>query len=91
MEAERDVENVEKILEAAQQIASLAKTRPDEAAEMLARARYLVELAEQIKRDWLVRFATLPPGIVAEALASADALEDAAEAGTELRTLQPAY
>ena len=68
MESELDVENVEKILEAAQQIEKMAKTRPEQAAEMLQRARYLVELAEQIKRDWLNRFANVPPGTVAHAL-----------------------
>jgi hypothetical protein len=68
MESELDVENVEKILEAAQQIEKMAKTRPEQAAEMLQRARYLVDLAEQIKRDWLNRFASVPPGMVAQAL-----------------------
>jgi hypothetical protein len=71
MESELDVENVEKILEAAQQIEDMAKTRPEQAAEMLQRARYLVNLAEQIKRDWLNRFATVPPGTVAQALSRA--------------------
>lgn len=71
MESEHDVENVEKILEAAKQIERMAKTRPEQAAEMLDRARYLVELAEQIKRDLLNRFSTVPPGAVAEALSRA--------------------
>jgi len=71
MNAELYADNVEKILEAAQQIADMAKARPDEAAQMLERARYLVALAEQIKRDWLTRFATLPLGTVSAALGRA--------------------
>ena len=68
MESELDAENVEKILEAAQQIERMAKSRPDQAKQMLEQAHHLIELAEQIQRDWLNRFATLPPGTVADAL-----------------------
>jgi hypothetical protein len=91
METELDVENVEKILEAAQQIARMAKTRPDQAAEMMERARYLVELAEQIKRDWLTRFATLPPGAVAEALAHAVPPRPDNECAVDMPILQGAF
>jgi hypothetical protein len=89
METELDVENVEKILEAAQQIARMAKTRPDQAAEMMERARYLVELAEQIKRDWLIRFATLPP--VADALAHAAPPRADSDRAVEMPILQGAF
>jgi len=60
MESQLDAENIEKILEAAQQIERMAKSRPDQAKQMLEQAHHLIELAEQIKRDWLNRFATLP-------------------------------
>jgi ribonuclease HI len=94
MESQLDAENIEKILEAAQQIERMAKSRPDQAKQMLEQAHHLIELAEQIKRDWLNRFATLPPGAVADALARAAAKTRAAAGETTERTeeaLQTAY
>jgi hypothetical protein len=60
-EDEQDQITSEKILEAAEQIKDMARNRPTEAAEMLERAKYLAELAEQIRRDWLQRCGDATP------------------------------
>jgi len=44
-----------KMLEAAAAIKEMARTRPAEAPAMLEQARHLIELAEQIRSDWLRR------------------------------------
>lgn len=88
MDAELNAENVAKILEAAQQIVQMAKARPDEAPQMLERAGYLVNLAEQIKRDWLIRFATVPAGTVTAALGRALPLRAEAEKDARPRLLE---
>jgi hypothetical protein len=52
---EQDETTFGKILEAAQEIEDMARVRPAEAPAMLEQARHLVELAEQMRRDWLRR------------------------------------
>jgi hypothetical protein len=59
----QDVVSAEKLLAAAEEIERMASARPHEAPAMLERARYLVALAEEIRRDWLHRFGTEPPAI----------------------------
>ncbi|HZS83810.1 MAG TPA: hypothetical protein VFA50_13125 [Stellaceae bacterium] len=44
-----------KMLEAAAAIKDMARTRPAEASAMLEQAQHLIELAEQIRSDWLRR------------------------------------
>jgi hypothetical protein len=53
---DQDVVSAEMLLTAAAEIKRMASTRPLEAPAMLERARYLVMLAEQIRRDWGQRF-----------------------------------
>ncbi|MBV9521619.1 MAG: hypothetical protein JO010_02425 [Alphaproteobacteria bacterium] len=43
------------MLEAAAAIKDMARSRPSEAPAMLKQAQHLVELAEQIRTDWLSR------------------------------------
>jgi hypothetical protein len=58
IENDLDEAAFEKILEAAERIADMARTRPADAASLLERARYLRGLAEDIRRDWERRFVT---------------------------------
>ena len=53
---DQDVVSADKLLAAAEEIKRMASTRPQDAPAMLERARYLVMLAEQIRRDCLQRF-----------------------------------
>ena len=55
---EQDEATFEKILGAAEEIKDMARVRPEDAPAMLEQARHLVELAEQIKSDWLRRQST---------------------------------
>src|SRR3984957_19575715 len=55
IEDEQDEATFEKILEAAVDIKDMARIRPEEAPEMLEKARHLIELAGQIKSDLLRR------------------------------------
>jgi hypothetical protein len=55
IEDEQDEATFEKILEAAEEIKDMARIRPEEAPEMLEKARHLIELAGQIKSDLLRR------------------------------------
>jgi hypothetical protein len=57
IENDLDETAFEKILEAAERIADMARTRPADAPSLLERARYLRSLAEDIRRDWERRFA----------------------------------
>jgi hypothetical protein len=57
VEEEQDAFAYEKIFEAAERIADMAQTRPDEADRLLERAQYLRDLAEQIRQDTQRRFA----------------------------------
>jgi hypothetical protein len=50
---ERDEASYEKIMEAAEEIRGMARIHPDQASVMLAQAKHLMELAEQIRSDWL--------------------------------------
>jgi len=52
---DHDEVTFEKMLEAAAAIKEMAQTRPAEAPAMLEQARHLIELAEQIRSDWLRR------------------------------------
>jgi hypothetical protein len=61
-ERDQDEAAFEKILEAADRIADMARTRPNDAAALLERSRYLRNLAEDIRRDWRRRFVTGPDG-----------------------------
>jgi hypothetical protein len=53
---EQDALAVEKIAEAAERIADMALARPGEAERLMERARYLRDLADQIRRDIERRF-----------------------------------
>ena len=66
---EQDEATFEKILGAAEEIKDMARVRPADAPAMLEQARHLIELAEQIKSDWLRRQST--EGKLAEANAGA--------------------
>jgi hypothetical protein len=55
IEDEQDEATFAKILDAAEEIKDMARVRPSQAPEMLAQARHLMELAEQIKSDLLRR------------------------------------
>lgn len=57
VDEEQDAFAYEKIFEAAERIADMARNRPEEASRLLERAKYLRDLAEQIRRDSLRRFA----------------------------------
>jgi hypothetical protein len=48
---EHDEVSYEKILEAAREIRFMAESRPAEASTLLAQARRLMDLAEQIRSD----------------------------------------
>src|SRR5689334_20854146 len=52
---DQDEETLGKMLEAAAEIKNMARSRPAEAPAMLEQAQHLIELAEQIRSDWLRR------------------------------------
>jgi hypothetical protein len=52
---DEDEETLGKMLEAAAEIKNMARSRPAEAPAMLEQAQHLIELAEQIRSDWLRR------------------------------------
>ncbi len=54
----QDEAAAEKILGAAEEIKDMARVRPADAPAMLEQARHLIELAEQIRSDWLRRQST---------------------------------
>jgi 3-methyladenine DNA glycosylase AlkD len=56
VEEDQDAMAFEKISEAAERIADMARARPDQAERLLERARYLRDLADQIRRDSERRF-----------------------------------
>ena len=56
VDEDQDAVAYEKIFEAAERIADMARTRPAEAQRLLERAQYLRELAEQIRQDWQRRY-----------------------------------
>lgn len=65
IERDEDEAAFEKILEAAERIADMARSRPEDAARLLERSGYLRGLAEEIRRDWQRRIAaacTSAPG-----------------------------
>lgn len=57
VDEEQDASAYEKIFEAAERIADMARARPEEASRLLERAQYLRGLAEQIRQDSQRRFA----------------------------------
>ena len=57
VEVEQDALAFEKLSEAAERIADMARARPGEADRLLERARYLRGLADQIRQDIERRFA----------------------------------
>jgi len=67
---EQDEATFEKILGAAEEIKDMARIRPEDAPAMLEQARHLIELAEQIKSDWLRRQSTEATLDVADAEAA---------------------
>src|SRR5260370_1120592 len=52
---EHDEATYGKILAAAEEIQAMARNSPAQAAAMFEQARHLLELAEQIRNDWLRR------------------------------------
>jgi hypothetical protein len=57
VEKEQGAMAFEKLSEAAERIADMARARPGEAERLLERARYLRSLADQIRQDIERRFA----------------------------------
>jgi hypothetical protein len=57
VDEEQDAFAYEKIFEAAERIADMARARPADAQRLLERAQYLRDLAEQIRQDTQRRFA----------------------------------
>jgi hypothetical protein len=66
-EDELDEATVEKMRCAAEEIKEMARIRPENAAALLEQARHLIELAEQIRNDWLRRRGTSLPSIAVNA------------------------
>ena len=67
-EDDQDQITSNKILEAAAEIKDMARDRPAEAAQMLERANYLADLAEQIRRDWQQRRGVAAPTLISSHL-----------------------
>jgi multidrug resistance efflux pump len=61
---ELDEASYGKILAAAEEIQAMARNSPAQAAAMFEQARHLLELAEQIRNDWLRRAGAAPEGVV---------------------------
>ena len=66
-EDELDEATVEKMRCAAEEIKEMARVRPENAPALLEQARHLIELAEQIRNDWLRRRGTSLPSMVVNA------------------------
>jgi hypothetical protein len=60
---EHDEATYGKILAAAEEIQAMARNSPAQAAAMFEQARHLLELAEQIRNDWLRRAGAAPEGV----------------------------
>src|SRR5438105_4795472 len=63
-EDELDEATVEKMRCAADEIKDMARARPENAPALLEQARHLIELAEQIRNDWLRRQGAKLPSMV---------------------------
>jgi len=61
---EHDEATYGKMLAAAEEIRAMAQKRPAQAAAMFEQARHLLELAEQIRNDWLRRAGSVPESVV---------------------------
>ena len=59
VDEEQDAFAYEKIFEAAERIADMARARPADAQNLLERAQYLRDLAEQIRQDSQRRYAVV--------------------------------
>ena len=59
VDEEQDAFAYEKIFEAAERIADMARARPADAQKLLERAQYLRDLAEQIRQDSQRRYAVI--------------------------------